>query len=90
MRLGGVPVIPYCLPGSPEIVPSILAQAAHHSGILTANHGPVVAAPTLRAAVFVMEELEDTAKLMHLAHGLPTRQLLHEQVNELKMKSPIP
>ncbi|MGL5445757.1 MAG: aldolase, partial [Rhabdaerophilum sp.] len=73
MRVGRVPVIPYSAPGSAEIVPHILAKASDHPAILIANHGPVVASSTLEAAVFAMEELEETARLIHLAQGLPIR-----------------
>ncbi len=89
MRVGRVPVIPYCVPGSAEIVPSILARAARHPAILIANHGPVVAAGTLEAAVFAMEELEETARLVHLAQGVPARLLHEEQIADLCQKFPI-
>ncbi|MGL5447940.1 MAG: class II aldolase/adducin family protein, partial [Rhabdaerophilum sp.] len=60
-----------------------------HPAILIANHGPVVASSTLEAAVFAMEELEETARLIHLAQGLPIRHLTQQQVTELKTKFPI-
>lgn len=89
MRVGRVPVVPYAMPGSPEIVPAILARAAQHPAILIANHGPVVAAANLQAAIFAMEELEETARLAHLAHGLPIRFLTAQQISELQRKFPI-
>lgn len=89
MRVGRVPVVPYSLPGSPEIVPAILARAKHHPAILIANHGPVVAARSLESAVFAMEELEETARLVHLAQHLLVRCLSAEQVDELQKKFPI-
>lgn len=89
MRVGRVPVIPYTTPGSTEIAPLIAEKAPDHPAILIANHGPVVAGPSLEAAVFAMEELEETARLVHLAHGLPVRHLSPRQIAELKEKFPI-
>jgi len=38
-----------------------------NASVLLANHGPVVAGETLEAAVFAMEELEETAKTVSAA-----------------------
>lgn len=89
MRVGRVPVIPYTTPGSADIAPLVAARGADHAAMLIANHGPVVAGTTLEAAVFAMEELEETARLIHLSHGMPVRRLSAEQVAELKKKFPI-
>ena len=51
--------------------------------MLLANHGPVVAGDTLEAAVFAMEELEETAKLYLLLRGLNPRHLSPAQVADL-------
>jgi ribulose-5-phosphate 4-epimerase/fuculose-1-phosphate aldolase len=51
--------------------------------VLLANHGPVVAGPSLESAVFAAEELEETARLVHLARGSPIRLLTPPQVAEL-------
>jgi ribulose-5-phosphate 4-epimerase/fuculose-1-phosphate aldolase len=51
--------------------------------VLLANHGPVVAGDTLEAAVFAMEELEETAKLYLLLRGLNPRHLSPAQVADL-------
>ena len=58
MRVGRVPVVPYTRPGSAEIKPLIESLAAGHAAVLLRNHGPVVAAASLDAAVFAIEELE--------------------------------
>lgn len=83
MRVGRVPVIPYTRPGSPDIAPRIRATAPEHAAVLLANHGPVVAGPSLEAAVFAAEELEETAKLTVITRGLDVRHLTAEQVAEL-------
>jgi 3-dehydro-4-phosphotetronate decarboxylase len=51
--------------------------------VLLANHGPVVSGETLEAAVFAIEELEETAKLYLLLRGLNPRYLTPAQVSDL-------
>lgn len=75
MRVGPVPVLPYTKPGSAEIAPVILARAQRSAGVLLANHGPVVAGTSLENAIFAIEELEETAKLILLTRGMPVRNL---------------
>jgi ribulose-5-phosphate 4-epimerase/fuculose-1-phosphate aldolase len=83
MRVGRVPVVPYTRPGSAEVAPLIRAKAAEHAAVLLANHGPVVAGTSLEAAVFAMEELEETAKLVLLTRSLNMRHLSPAQIAEL-------
>jgi 3-dehydro-4-phosphotetronate decarboxylase len=84
MRVGAVPLIPYTRPGSAEIIPLIEARAPKHSAILLGNHGPVVAGASLEAALFALEELEETAKLIHLAGGQKMRLLNAAQIADIK------
>jgi len=84
MRVGRVPVVPYTRPGSPDVAIHIRAKAASHAAILLGNHGPVVAGPSLEAAVYAMEELEETAKLVLLTRSLPVRRLGPDQIQDLK------
>ncbi len=51
--------------------------------MLLANHGPVVSGDTLEAAVYAIEELEETAKLYLLLRGLNPRHLTPAQVKDL-------
>jgi ribulose-5-phosphate 4-epimerase/fuculose-1-phosphate aldolase len=51
--------------------------------VLLANHGPVVAGDTLEAAVFAIEELEETARLYLLLRGVNPRYLTPAQVTDL-------
>jgi 3-dehydro-4-phosphotetronate decarboxylase len=83
MRLGKVPVLPYARPGSADIVPAVLAQAADHSALLLANHGPVVAAASLDAAVYAIEELEEAARLVVLTRGMAVRHLDPAAIDDL-------
>ncbi len=50
---------------------------------MLANHGPVVAAKDLEAAVYAMEELEDTARLALLTRGMTPNMLSQKQITEL-------
>ncbi|MBV9997940.1 MAG: aldolase [Verrucomicrobia bacterium] len=84
MKIGRLPLIPYYRPGDPALGEAIRGLAGKHSAVLLANHGPVVSANTLEAAVYAVEELEETAKLFLLLRNAPTRPLNAEQVQELK------
>jgi ribulose-5-phosphate 4-epimerase/fuculose-1-phosphate aldolase len=50
---------------------------------MLANHGPVVAGTSVEAACNAIEELEDTAHLALLTHGMRPNGLTDEQVNEI-------
>ena len=63
MKVGRVARVPFFPPGDEALGPVIEEKARTHSGIIIANHGPVVAARSLRAAVFGIEEVEESAKL---------------------------
>lgn len=84
MRVGRVPILPYTKPGSPDVAPLIRARAGQHSAVLLANHGPVVAGPSLESAVFAIEELEETAKLILMTRGMAIRHLDAAQIAELE------
>jgi 3-dehydro-4-phosphotetronate decarboxylase len=86
MRVGRVPVVPYTMPGAADVKPLVLAKAPAHAAILLANHGPVVAGASLEAAVYAIEELEETAKLVVLSRGMDVRRLTAEQVAALEAK----
>jgi 3-dehydro-4-phosphotetronate decarboxylase len=84
MRVGRVPVVAYTKPGDAGVAPLILAKAPDHPAVLLANHGPVVAGLSLESAVFAMEELEETAKLVVLSKGMNVRHLPAVQIAELE------
>jgi ribulose-5-phosphate 4-epimerase/fuculose-1-phosphate aldolase len=83
MRVGNTALLPYYRPGDPAVADAIRRLAGRHSSVLLANHGPVVAGDTLEAAVYAIEELEETAKLYLLLRGLNPRYLSPEQVRDL-------
>jgi 3-dehydro-4-phosphotetronate decarboxylase len=84
MRVGRVPIIEYVRPGSPDIAPLIAGHAADHPAVLLANHGPVVAAKSLEAAVYTIEELEETARLLIVTRGMAVRHLDAAQIAEIE------
>ncbi len=84
MRVGRVPVVPYTRPGSTDVAPLIRAKAPDHPAILLGNHGPVVAGTTLESAVFAMEELEETARLVLITRGMAVRHLDHQEIADLE------
>lgn len=84
MKIGRLPLIPYHRPGDPQLGKAIRGLAGRHSAVLLANHGPVVAGTTLEAAIYAMEELEETAKLFLLLRAHNPRVLSEEQIAELK------
>ncbi|MGO4572357.1 3-oxo-tetronate 4-phosphate decarboxylase [Microvirga sp. 2TAF3] len=83
MRVGRTALVPYYRPGDPAVADAIRGLAGRYTSVLLANHGPVVAARSLEAAVYATEELEETAKLRLLLHGLNPRLLTRAQVRDL-------
>ena len=83
MRVGKVKLLPYVRPGDPAMGEMIRALNGAHACVLLANHGPVVAAKDLESAVYAAEELEETARLVMMLRGQPTRRLTEEQIDEL-------
>jgi ribulose-5-phosphate 4-epimerase/fuculose-1-phosphate aldolase len=83
MRVGRTALVPYYRPGDPAVADAIRGLAGGYSSVLLANHGPVVAGKDLEAAVYSTEELEETAKLRLLLHGLNPRLLSRAQVRDL-------
>ncbi|MEM9267403.1 MAG: 3-oxo-tetronate 4-phosphate decarboxylase [Pseudomonadota bacterium] len=83
MRLGQVKLLPYFRPGDPAMGEAVRALAGLRSAVVLANHGPVVANKDLDAAVYAMEELEETAKLALLTKGHAPVALTNEQVADL-------
>jgi ribulose-5-phosphate 4-epimerase/fuculose-1-phosphate aldolase len=83
MKCGLTALLPYYRPGDPAVAGAIKGLAGKYSSVLLANHGPVVSGDTLEAAVFAIEELEETAKLYLLLRGLNPRYLTPAQVKDL-------
>jgi ribulose-5-phosphate 4-epimerase/fuculose-1-phosphate aldolase len=84
MKIGRLPLVPYHRPGDPELGNVIRGLAGRHAAVLLSNHGPVVSGSSLEAAVYAVEELEETAKLFLLLRGQAPRLLTQEQIAELR------
>ncbi|HWU63014.1 MAG TPA: 3-oxo-tetronate 4-phosphate decarboxylase [Ensifer sp.] len=84
MRVGRVKLLEYVRPGDERAADLIRALGGGYAAVLLANHGPVVTGNDILSAVYAAEELEETAKLLLMLRGLPTRMLSQEDVAELK------
>lgn len=80
MKLGRVKLLPVFLPGDPAMGDAVRGLAGKRSAVMLANHGPVVAGADVEAACYAIEELEDTARLALLTHGMARRGLSDGQV----------
>lgn len=83
MRLGKVKLLPYFMPGDPAMGDAVRGLAGKRSAVLLAHHGPVVAGKDLEAAVYAMEELEETARLTLLTRGMNPKLLSDAEVQGL-------
>ena len=90
MKVGRVPVIPYRRPGSPEAV-ELVRDAIQRYGVegrplravMLARLGPVVWHDSPGAAMAVLEELEETARLVASATDA-VEPLTETQIQELR------
>ena len=90
MKVGHVPLIPYHRPGNPEAAEQV-AQAIGRYGaagtpiraVMLERLGPNVWHDSPAAAMATLEELEETARLMHLCAVTPA-PLTESQIDELR------
>ena len=87
MRVGRLPLAPYCPPGDETLARAVEALAGEHHAVLLANHGPVVAGTSLENAQYATEELEETAKLFLMLRGEKLRPLTPAQVEDLRARN---
>ena len=90
MKVGHVPVIPYHRPGAPEAAEAVAERIAQYGsrgtpirGVMLSRLGPNVWHDSPAAAMAVLEELEETARLRLLAASEPL-PLGEEQIAELR------
>jgi len=69
-HLGGVPLVPYAMPGTPALSDALEPHLAAHDGFLLANHGATTVGPTLLLAHQRMESMEQAARIMLTARTL--------------------
>lgn len=63
MKAGHVPLIPYRRPGAPEVADMVCQHVGRSRAVLLERLGPVAWHTSASQAAFVLEELEETAKL---------------------------
>jgi ribulose-5-phosphate 4-epimerase/fuculose-1-phosphate aldolase len=91
MKVGHVPLVPYCRPGdlfAAEFVATRIAELAAHGTSLRAvmldRLGPIAWAESPGAATAVLEELEETARLWMLSNRCAT-PLRDAQIEALRL-----
>jgi ribulose-5-phosphate 4-epimerase/fuculose-1-phosphate aldolase len=72
MKVGHIPLISYRRPGDPAVAEQVRQLAGKVRGVLLERLGPVVWESSVSKAAYALEELEETAKLWHLAGGAVT------------------
>lgn len=90
MKIGHVPLVPYQRPGAPAVAQEVAQLIAHYGdsgrpirAVMLARLGPNVWHDTPAAAMAVLEELEETARLVLLAAG-GAAPLAEAQIDELR------
>ena len=83
MQLGKVKLLPYFMPGAPALGDAIRGLAGKRSAVMLAHHGPVVTGKSLEAAVYAIEELEESAQLALMLKGTSAKQLTPSQISRL-------
>lgn len=86
MRVGRLPLVPYCPPGDESLARAVDKLAGDHHAVLLANHGPVVAGTSLDNAMYATEELEETARIFLLLRNQPVNPLTSGQVEDLRAR----
>ena len=92
MKVGRVPLVPYRRPGDPAVAQHVTAlilaaqaRGAPLRAVLLERLGPVVWHETPAAAMAVLEELEETARLWLMTEPKPA-PLTQEQLTELRLQ----
>ena len=90
MKVGHVPVIDYHRPGALEAAEAVAQTITQYGGqgtpiraVMLSRLGPNVWHHSPATAMAVLEELEETAKLVHLATG-PITPLTPQQIQDLR------
>ncbi|SFI19485.1 Ribulose-5-phosphate 4-epimerase/Fuculose-1-phosphate aldolase [Collimonas sp. OK307] len=82
MKVGRIPLIPYCRPGAPQVAEQVKLLATTVRGVLLERLGPVVWHESISQAAFALEELEETARLWLMSGNKP-EPLSAEALDEL-------
>jgi ribulose-5-phosphate 4-epimerase/fuculose-1-phosphate aldolase len=71
MKVGHIPLVRYRRPGDPEVAAEVAALADRVRGVLLERLGPVVWGTSVSHASYVLEELEETARLWLMTNPKP-------------------
>lgn len=83
LMLGAVPLVPYGTPSTKEL-PEALDGFMGYDALLLANHGAMTVGKTLDNAYFLMEQVEQYAKISFVANTLGTpKPLPCDEVDKL-------
>jgi len=83
LMLGAVPLVPYGTPSTKEL-PEALDGFTGYDALLLANHGAMTVGKTLENAYFLMEQVEQYAKISFVANTLGTpKPLPCDEVDKL-------
>jgi 3-dehydro-4-phosphotetronate decarboxylase len=83
MKVGHIPLIPYCRPGDPSVAERVRALANDVRGVLLERLGPVVWGASVSQAAWALEELEETAQLWLMTDPRPA-PLTDAQIDDLR------
>lgn len=83
IRVGRLPLIPFFVPGSPELAEAVNGAMANHDVFLLQNHGPVALGKALQAALSLIEEVESNAMIFVLL-GTAGRSLSASQISRIR------
>jgi ribulose-5-phosphate 4-epimerase/fuculose-1-phosphate aldolase len=87
MKIGKVALIPYCKPGDENLARELGKWAGKRNAFLLQNHGPVTTGDSLESAMDLMEEFEETAKLVYLLKGETVKYLSEHEIAQLMNQS---
>ena len=71
MKVGHIPLVRYRRPGDPEVAAQVASLADRVRGVLLERLGPVVWGASVSHASYVLEELEETARLWLMTNPKP-------------------
>jgi L-fuculose-phosphate aldolase len=74
--VGPVPLVPFGMPGTPELGDQVVPYLNKHDALLLANHGAVTMGSTLDEAWIRMETLEHSARIILAARQIGQPQPL--------------
>lgn len=83
MRVGQTPLIPFRVPGDPELGRLVLEPGFRFHAALLANHGQIVSAENMDAAIDAAIEVEEACRIALLTQGGSPRLLDEAAVRDL-------